>query len=455
MNSAIRVTEQGAIGDGRTVDTAALQDALDRVHAAGGGRVILSAGHTFLTATLRLRDHLVLEFEPGAVLRAVTDINAYAGSRSACLLEAYQAENVTICGPGIIDGQSRAFVHEELEHIHVPHERRVGIFNLEACRRVVLRDVLIRHSSWWTVHLLGCENVLIDGITIDGDLKMPNSDGIDPDHCRDVRIVNCSISCADDGICLKTTAAGRSYGPTEDILVQNCRVRCRATAFKIGSESADDFRRITIANCIAETCSRGFGIQLRDQGNVDQVLVSNVIIRTTHLDTYFWGKAEPVHISAVRRFPTVAGAAGPEWNPENRLGTVSRVSIDHVIADAENGVVLYAEDPGGIRDVSLHDVRLTLEKKSPFASGLLDLRPCRGERHAIGGIAVGEGDPGVRPHALGGFLLHRTLNCRIDGGAVEWGHAADAYYTFALCDEESVGLTVERFEDRRPASAPR
>ena len=119
----------------------------------------------------------------------------------------------------------------------------------------------IRNSAYWTVHLIGCNDVSIDGISILNNLKIRNGDGIDVDHSKNVRIANCHIESGDDCICLKNRREFEEYGSCEDIVVTNCTMVSRSCAFKIGSENMDKINNVLFNNCIIKNSNRGIGIQ--------------------------------------------------------------------------------------------------------------------------------------------------------------------------------------------------
>ena len=314
--SSIDVLNTGAKGDSITLDTKAIQRAIDQVHLDGGGTVIIPGGHTFLCGTIRLKSFVNLYLEPGSTLRVSTNQEDYAHSLSSCLIEAENAEQVSITGFGRIDGCGSAFIKEDLGYIYSPASWRPGLIFLLDCTQVTLRDVTFTDSALWTVHLVGCEDVLISGVHIYNDLKMPNCDGIDPDHCRNVRISDCQIQCADDCIVLKNTAEFADRGPCLDITVTGCTLMCTATAVKIGTESVCDFQNITVTACTIKSSSRGLGIQLRDQGHMRNVVFTNCTIETRLFEEHYWGKAEPIHISALQRVSIDNGSRPRDWNPE-------------------------------------------------------------------------------------------------------------------------------------------
>lgn len=139
--------------------------------------------------------------------------------------------------------------------------------------------------------MVGCQDVLIDGIRILNNLKMVNCDGIDPDHCRNVRINNCHIESADDCIVFKTTEKNAYLGPCENIVVSNCTLTSTSAAIKFGTESVSDFRNITVTNCVISRTNRGISLMLRDGGNIENVTFANLHINTRMFSDQWWGEA--------------------------------------------------------------------------------------------------------------------------------------------------------------------
>ena len=383
------VLDFGAAGNGIADDTAALQAAVDACAAAGGGRVVLPGGRTFRSGMLRLCSHLELHLEMGAVLKGSDDLSAYlpsggaapekmavpsyenceyAGAPTHFFLYARDCEDLVITGLGCIDGNEEIFYGEETRwHIEGSFYPRAPLLFLENVSRLTLQQVTLANSAFWTVHLVGCRDVLIDGIRILNNLRMANCDGIDPDHCQNVRIANCHIECADDCIVFKNTASAMQYGPCENITVTNCTLTSTSAAIKFGSESEDLFRNILVENCVISRSNRGISLQIRDKGRVENALFHNLTIETRlfHPDM-FWGSAEPIAITVLRR------------KPGTELGAVDRVRFSNIACAAENGILLYAEEPGAVSRVSFDNMDLRLRQATDYGKGLHDLRPAEG-----------------------------------------------------------------------------
>jgi polygalacturonase len=282
------VRDFGAVGDGRTRDTAALQNAIDTIGRRGGGIVHLPAG-TWVSGTLHLRSGLTIDLAAGAVLLASPDRDDFApheklpfesGSNvdtigfARALLAGCDLERIAIRGAGTID---------------MNRDRRYGPkpIALKRCRFVTVQGVTIVRSPSYCVSLGGCDDVLVEGVTI----RAAFADGIDPDCCRRVRIANCDIESDDDALCLKASFLLGERGATEDVVVTNCRLRSASNCFKLGTESTGDFRQIVLSNCVfegtapadrdASAAAEGGGIALLtvDGGTIDGVTISNVAMR--------------------------------------------------------------------------------------------------------------------------------------------------------------------------------
>jgi polygalacturonase len=307
------VINHGAAGDGKTDDAIAIQKTIDACAAAGGGQVLFPASHVYLSGPIQLKSNINLHLEAGAVLLANPDEKIYTKSafrdnpgEGTIWIGGEKLENVMLSGLGEINGNGISFMGAELEDSYVLKpfnimDPRPHVITIIGGKNIRIHDLKIGNAAYWTIHLIGCDDVVISGLTLLNSLKVRNSDGIDLDHSRNVRISDCYIESGDDCICLKNRREYEEFGNCENITVTNCTMTSRSCAIKIGSENMDTIRQVLFNNFIIKNSNRGVGIQNRDEGVVSDVIFSNMIIEGHLFSDVWWGKAEPIYITAYRR----------------------------------------------------------------------------------------------------------------------------------------------------------
>lgn len=291
------VTTYGAVGDGHTLNTRALQKAIDAAERSGGGVVVIPRGR-FLTGSLLLGSHIELHLAAGAVLLGSTDpydypymaevLNhtphdaRYAGG----LLQARNATSVTVSGPGTIDGQGRAlalridslFYAGKLDSVYYDlrrkrPDRRPGILMFVHCEHVAIRDVTLKNSAFWVQTYRNCRGLDITGVRVESDAYW-NNDGIDIVDCHRVRVTRCFVNSADDGICLKSETPGMY---NDSILISDCTIRSSASAVKFGTASVGGFRNVTIRDIrVFDTFRSAIALESVDGGFLENILVDGV-----------------------------------------------------------------------------------------------------------------------------------------------------------------------------------
>ena len=411
----------GAAGDGVTDDTAALQRALDVCSENGGGRVVLPGSRTYSSRSLFLRPGVELHLQRGAVLKATSDLDGYfrpneqindpktalignpvTGKPSFVFLYGFAAHGCAITGDGTIDLNGHAFLYRK-DRYYVTgdfYPRPTGIY-VEQSDHITFRDFTVKDAPFWTLHPAGCNDVLIDRIRILNDLDVANSDGIDPDHCSNVRILGCHIECADDCICLKTTKGNAEYGPCENIIIQGCTLISTSAAIKIGTEGVGDFSNILVSDCIISRSNRGLSIQIRDGGNVENVSYQNIIIETRRFCPDWWGTAEPIVLTTFDRDENTAS------------GHIRHIRFSNITTDGENGILIHGNESNRIEDVQFRHCSIRLNKTSKWPCGLYDLRPCL--QH------------GVEPMQNAGCLIRYADGVSLKDVAFSWGNVCDDY----------------------------
>ncbi len=329
--------------------TAVLQAAIDDA-ASTSGLVIVPPGRHVIR-TLFLRPGLTLELALGAVLSPDTDLDAYpvleAGHnvdrQPFHLLVANGIDDVTIRGPGTIDGRGMSFWDEPLPGSpwYRAKPRRISpLLEIRDCRNVRLENFTIRDSPGWTVHCLDCDHVRVEGLVIENHLYGPNTDGLDINGCRHVFISNCRIHGCDDNIILKATEDARSC---EHIVITNCILESTCAALGIGAETRSSIRHVAMSNCTVINSIRMIQIIMWDGGTVENVVISNVTGRA--MTTI--GTDRAIHLDIQQHHGE---------NPE--LGKMRNIQISNVICETRGRILLTAQDGAYLENITLRDVRL-------------------------------------------------------------------------------------------------
>lgn len=393
MNTGYNIVDFGAVSDGLTNNAFAIQSAIDHCTADGGGKVIIPPGR-FLSGTIILKSNVNLHLEAGAELissldpddmidfmKDFDDDNRDTGWEGGCFILARNAENITISGEGRIDGRGREVFYEDEELDGGSHESPLKVRGfrprmsfLENIKNLTVKDVTFYDAAFWTLHMAGCSDVLIENIRIENNDRGPNNDGIDPDCCRNVIIRGCKIVCADDCIVVKTTAPmTRKYGSCSNILISNCILNSHSSALKIGTETWGDIHHIVMSDCILENCSRGIGIWSRDGGNIYDIIVHHISGNTRRYRdrakqdsevVRWWGKGEPIFINATKR-------AGVDRIP----GKIESIYFDHMRMNCEGTIMIAGEEYSVIKNVTVSDSTFVWKKQGEIYPDCFDEQP--------------------------------------------------------------------------------
>ena len=260
------LAQYGGVGDGKTSNTQAFKRAFAAASAGGGGTVSVSDGH-FLTGPIELRSRTYLSIEPDAMLLGATECAEYAG-HPPYIVSCHDANETGVVGGGVIDG--RAFPNLAQRYnltigrpnpSAAPVGCRASLVNFDHCSRVLVRDVTLQNSGDWTSHYAACTNVLLDNVTVLGDPRRLNSNGVDPHSTLNMTINNSWIDVADNGMFTKSRSTNSSG--LRDLLVANTVAHSRSSAFKIGNETRISMEGIRFVNFTLLDSSRGLDIQHR------------------------------------------------------------------------------------------------------------------------------------------------------------------------------------------------
>ena len=371
--AVFNVRDFGAKGDGKTIDSPAINQAILAADSAGGGTIYIPAGN-YMSYSIRLKSNITIYLESGATITAAvhTETEGYDEAEpneynmyqdfghshwKNSLMWGIGLENITICGQGTIDGT---------QGLTRGGSRQKGIGNkaiaLKLCRNVVLKDIKMLFCGHFALLATGVDNMIIDNLMID-----TNRDGLNIDCCRNVRISNSTINSPwDDAIVLKASYGLGFFKDTENVTITNCMVSGydRGTMMdgtykredpqapdkgfvtgriKFGTESSGGFKNITISNCVFDRC-RGLALETVDGGYLEDITISNITMRDI--------------VNAPIFLRLGARMRSPEGTP---VGKMRRISIDNINvynADSRFSCIISGIPGHNIEDVSFSNIRI-------------------------------------------------------------------------------------------------
>lgn len=350
------VRTYGAKGDGLTVDTHAIQGAIDACGKTGG--TVLFPPGCYLSGTIEFRSGVTLHLMRGSVLKGSPNLNDYIEKIpsvrsytdtyvSRSLIYGESLENVGINGEGFIDGNGGAPQFQKDEYLSRPY-----VIRLVACRGVRIADVTMLNSPMWMQLYLACENVFISRIRVYNHGNR-NNDMIDLDGCRNVVMSDCIGDSDDDGITIKSTSPAVS----EHIAITNCVVGSHCNAIKMGTESTGGFRNIAISNCVVKQSDdpdvvygvrdgiSGIALEIVDGGVMENITISNITIDRV---------GTPIFIRLGNRARQYTESA-----PRPGVGSIRNIRLSGITALGTNTASSITGIPGHpVENVSLHGIRL-------------------------------------------------------------------------------------------------
>ncbi|MGD1085544.1 MAG: glycoside hydrolase family 28 protein [Verrucomicrobiota bacterium] len=385
--AVLDVRQFGAAGDGKTLDTAAIQRALDECGRAGGGTVRLPAG-TYLSKPIFLRGQTTLELEAGAVLQATDDPADYLDGNGATLafVNARGLAHITLGGAGAIDGAGARWwpAARAAKSAGRPETtRRPRLVVLTGCRNVLVRDVTLRNSPSFHLVPADCQDVVVSNVTILAPADSPNTDAMDPSACQRVLITRCRLDVGDDNIAIKSGRAvpGRAAA-CEDFVVSDC-VFLRGHGMSIGSETLGGVSNLLVTHCAFDGTTSGIRLKTsRDRGGT----VENLIYK----DITMTNVQVPVNIACY--YPNVP-AADPA-QPVSRTTPVCRnIQIINLTASGPKSAGFIV----GLPEMCVSNVLLENVKLST-ATGLT-IRNARGIQFINSDIQAQKGPPVIAENA--------------------------------------------------------
>lgn len=453
----------GATGDGKTVDTPAINRAIETAASTGGGTVRIPAG-SYLCFSIRLKSNVAIFLDQNAIIVAADPPSSGSGGYDAAepktpwndyqdyghnhwhnsLIWGEGLENISILGPGLIWGKGLSKGYGP-----GPVAENLGVANksiaLRNCHNVILRDFSILKGGHFAILATGVDNFTVDNLKIDTD-----RDGIDIDCCRNVHVSNCTVNSPwDDGICPKSSYALGYARPTENLTVANCYVTGtyqlgsvldgtfkrldpevkapRTGRIKFGTESNGGFKNITVSNCVFEGCN-GFALETVDGALLEDVTITNITMRDL--------TSSPIFLRLGDRM------RGPNGVP---VGSLRRILISNIVcsnAEPRLGSILSGIPNHPIEDIQLNDIYI--QHQGGVGSEAIAVQPPELEAHYPEPNMFG-------PMPSQGFFIRHARNVELNNVEIT-SLKEDARPIFVL--EDVKGIDFFRVRTPRVKTAP-
>ncbi|NMA75437.1 MAG: glycoside hydrolase family 28 protein [Bacteroidales bacterium] len=424
FSKTIDVTDLGAINNGVFSNTKIINEGIRNLAKEGGGTLYFPSG-VYLTGPIVLKSNITIHVEAGATIKFSDDFAEYTPfvemryegvvmKSFMPLFYAYEQENITIKGEGLIDGNGKKwwygtfvlegahkedllekevrkyqkmwdkenpnfFIEESSDWKRTLNKKyfRPPLFQTYKCKGVTVSDLTFINSPFWTINPEFCENVRIQGVTINNP-DAPNTDGVNPSSCKNVIISNCNINVGDDCITLKSgrDLQGREFGiPCENITITNCIMMAGHGGVVIGSEMSGDVRRVTISNCIFDGTDRGIRLKsARGRGGiVEELRINNIVMNNIKKEAItlnlFYSDIKEEEFSErtpIFRNIHVSNLTGTNVSTAcSILGIeesfIQNLSFSNINLAAQTGFII-----DKAKDVLLKDIKISVSEGTPF-----------------------------------------------------------------------------------------
>ncbi len=444
QSAVYNIMDFGAMNTGRELTTREIQLAIDKCYQNGGGVVYVPQGE-YLVGTLNLRSNVEFHLEAGAILKATTDLTQYQkhNEQPAGIFYTEDSQNISITGPGKIFGQGMEFMYRDSAKVIrgdvnnyirqkfefrkvekgigdgpvTPKDRYHQMIIFSNCRNVTIKEIQVIDAPYWTFLIVHCDRVTVTGISINNNLLIPNSDGLDIVSCSNVNVSDCIITCGDDAIVLAGYA--HHFGdpgfkdilkPSQHINISNCILQSRSSGIRIGGWDQNHMSDYNFNNICIFNSNCGINITVRDSGSVQNVNFTNIRIETRMHTGDWWGNGEPIKISAMRGVPN------------DKIGIVKNIYFNNITCRGENAILMYASDETSLQNIYFTNFDFVLRKSAldKISGGNFDLRP-----NIIPGKEIYASDIPV-------VYIENAVNVFFNQGSISWDGIEAGYYTYAL-----------------------
>ena len=465
QGATYNILDFGAKGDGKFVNSKAINDAVSKCIHDGGGTVLIPPG-TFVTGCIILKSNVNFHLEPGAELLGSENMEDYkVNNERHGIIFCEDAINVSISGSGTINGNGSHFYESDKNHVYDEFDKSLtrqkenympeGTFFTDGplkrkampgmtivffhCTNVSVTGITIKDTPIWATRFGYCDGLLIEGITIKNNILIPNSDGIHTTVSRNIRISNCNIVAGDDAIVVtgfpkdeetpefnSADQDAHTYGNktiyAENITVTNCQLKSSSSGIRIGY-GQHPIRRCTFSNIVIYDSQRGIGIFAHDASNIEDLIFSDIIIETRLLNGQWWGHGEPIHISCISRFPGKVA------------GQIKNVQFNNINAIGEQGILVFGQKESPMENIQFNNVQLRMRKgkETMGYGGNFDLRPAS--------------DKSMRmfEHDIPGIYAQNVNRLDVRNFNLSWGNDLPSFFTHGIECKDVTDLLIDGF----------
>ncbi|HEY9755067.1 MAG TPA: glycosyl hydrolase family 28 protein [Oculatellaceae cyanobacterium] len=458
-NHVCEARKYGAVGDGRSLDSPAINRAISDCSRMGGGTVKLTLG-TYLSGTIFLASGVTLDIGAGATILASANLADYprmalsSEGRDTTLILVQDVHDVAITGSGTIDGNGRAFVSKvktvwtpsfdvRLARQGVAWADRMRLANegplsmgprpgvlLLALRvtNLSLKNFHVVDSPNWTVKIGCSSHILIDRLDVRNNLLIPNNDALDISTSTDAMVTNSYLQAGDDALVIGGPCLdGWCQHPAERIRVNNVTLVSRSAAVRVGP-AAKGVHDVSFSHIVVRDSNRGIVVQTRDDETVENITFTGIVLNTRLIDGPWWGAGEPIAVS-------VAHWDYVSWAKTSALGNIRHLRFSDVRTSSDSPIVIYATEPGHIEDLVFDRLLVSMvpDELNVALGGNLDLQP------------TSPVEWGVRRTDLPAILMYNVAGIRLLNTQVRWLGQFPDYYTNALGISGFRSVAIEHF----------
>ncbi|MFY0607680.1 MAG: glycoside hydrolase family 28 protein [Cyclobacteriaceae bacterium] len=342
------VSSFGAVNDGKTVNTKAIQKAIDSCSASGGGRVMVDGGGFFVIGTIYLKSQVTLFIDNGTTLLGSPKIEDYTTDTHGimyrrerhmdrCLIYAENVESIAIDGYGTIDGNGAPSNFDR---------ERPMLLRFKDSNKIHINNIKLINPAAWTSAFLYCNDISVTGVTIISRVNH-NGDGLDFDGCQNVRVTNCNFDNSDDCICLQASLPDK---PCKNVVVSNCIFKTQWGGMRIGLLSRGNIENVTVTNCTFQDIKdSGLKIQQCEGGEMRNMTFSNLVMENVPRPIFMTFVSQ----RAARNYPE--GSYEPLSRMHNMM--FSNIIVDNSQLDKNSAFFLTGMPDHKIENISIKDVQ--------------------------------------------------------------------------------------------------